>query len=122
MEQQVYSTGGSYGIRLLQQNPDEQQQQHFIMADNDQSQHIVYSPVKSNEISQAQNQQQHQTQFITQDDSIPNQYLIQQSPTHQQVFYANVATPNQNANRIIQQTVALNHNLIQQQKVRNEYF
>lgn len=113
MEQQVYNTG--YGIRLVPQNPDEQQQQqqqqqNFIMADD---QHLVYSPIKPNELSQAQVQNQHQSQYITQDDSISNQYIIQQSPG--QVFYANISPTNQNSNRVVQQTVALNHGLIQQQ-------
>lgn len=115
MDQQVYTN--AYGLRLVSQNIDEsqqqQQQQNFLMAD--ESQHIVYSPIKANELTQTQ--VPHQTQYITQDESLSNQqYLIQQQGPTQQVFYANITPQNQNANRVVQQTVALNHNFIQQQQ------
>ncbi|KAG5678957.1 hypothetical protein PVAND_008575 [Polypedilum vanderplanki] len=117
MDQQVYTN--AYGLRLVSQNIDDsqqqQQQQNFLMAD--ESQHIVYSPLKANELTQTQ--VPHQTQYITQDESLSNQqqqYLIQQQGQTQQVFYANIAPQNQNTNRVVQQTVALNHNFIQQQQ------
>ena len=109
MDQQVFSSGFN-AIRLVHQVDD---QQNFIMADdNNQQQHIVYSPVKTNEMPQMQ-QQQHQAQFISQDDSMGNQYLIQQTSSPQQVFYTNISQSNQGTNRIVQQVI--NPNLMQQQ-------
>lgn len=108
MDQQVFPSGFN-AIRLVHQSVDDQQ--NFIMADDNNQQHIVYSPVKTNEMPQMQ--QQHQAQFISQDDSMGNQYLIQQTSSPQQVFYTNISPTNQNANRIVQQVI--NPNLIQQQ-------
>lgn len=125
-QQPVYMDLDSYGgLRLIQQNSDEQLQQQFqsqgIIMTNDQSQqdasiqdgqsHVVYSPLKQNE--------QSQTQYITQDDSMQNQYLIQ-SPApqqqQQQVFYTtNISPQNRIQQQQHQQTIALNHNLITQQ-------
>ena len=104
MDQQVYS-GGFNAIRLVHQSIDDQQ--NFIMADDSQ-QHIVYSPVKTNEMPQMQQQQQHPAQFLSQDDSMGNQYLIQQTSSPQ-VFYTNISSANQNTNRIVQQ-VQINPN------------
>jgi hypothetical protein len=99
MDQQVFQSGFG-AIRLVHQTVD----------DNN---HIVYSPVKTNEMPQMQQQQQHPAQFISQDDSMGNQYLIQQTSSPQQVFYTNLSPPNQNTNRIVQQVI--NPNLMQQQ-------
>lgn len=103
MEQPVYT--GGYGIRLISQNPDEQQQNsqaNFIMAshqdqnnqiliaDESTGQHIVHAP------------QMQQQQYIQQEDG--SQYLIQSQSPHQthQVFYTNIQQAPQNVNRIIQ--------------------
>lgn len=111
MDQQVFQSGFG-AIRLVHQTVDDQQQ-NFIMADDNNQQHIVYSPVKTNEMPQMQQQQQHPAQFISQDDSMGNQYLIQQTSSPQQVFYTNLSPANQNTNRIVQQVI--NPNLMQQQ-------
>lgn len=128
MEQQVYDMNlDSYPS--LQQTPDEQQhlqqkfQAHGIMLSGDepsqevviqdeQSQHVLYSPMKQNE----------QQLCTTQDDSMQSQFLIQ-SPHQQQtqqVFCANISPQNQNRMQQ-QQNIALNHNMINsnqsQQKV-----
>lgn len=118
MDQPVYLNMNTF--RLMPQNPEEQQQQQqqfqsqgIIMTGNEQTQevllqedqsHIVYSPLKQNE-----------QQFVTQDESMQNSYLIQSSQQQpQQVFYTNISPQNQN--RIQQQqTIALNHNLLAQQ-------
>lgn len=93
MDQQHVYSGGFGGLRLVQQQVDDQHQ-NFIMADDTQNsqQHIVYSPVKTNELTQMQTQ--HQTQYIAQDDSMGSQFLIQQSAAPQQVFYANLQPQN----------------------------
>lgn len=79
--------------------------QQDALLQNDQTQHVVYSPLKQNEQSQ-------QTQYITQNDGMQSQYLIQ-SPSAQQpqqVFYLN-SPPNRIQQ---QQQIALNHNMTQQ--------
>lgn len=103
MDQPVYSNFPAIRLVPQQVSDESHQQQNFIMSDDSQNHQIVYSPVKSNELTQMQ-PQQHQAQFISQDDSMGGQYLIQQTSTPQQVFYTNISTPNQNANRIVQQT------------------
>jgi hypothetical protein len=113
MDPQAYANDQNFGLQIVSNSANMQQQQHqqnFIMADNGQ----VYSPVKQNDITQAQLQ----TQFIPQE-ADTNQYVIQQTGGGQQVFYTtNITSPqNQNSNRIIQQAaVAINPNqMIQQQ-------
>lgn len=111
------------GLKLMQQNSDEQMQQQFqsqgiimsggeqsqqevIVQDDQAQQHVVYSPMKPNDSNQ---------QYITQEDSMQNQYLIQSPAPQQGQVYYNISPQNQN--RIQQQqhqTIALNHNIIQQ--------
>lgn len=101
------------GIRLIQSNSDEQlhqqqfQQQGIIMSGNDQcQQEQVFSPLKQND------QAQH-TQYITQDESMPNHYVIQSSP--QQFIYATNISPQRSMQQQQQQQIAMNHNIIAQQ-------
>lgn len=101
--------------RMLQQNSEQQQQQQFqsqgilipgndqtqeVIVQDDQAQHVIYSPMKQNE-----------HQYVSQDDSMQGQYIIQspQSRQPQQVFFANINQQQQ------QHTIALNQNLIAQQ-------
>lgn len=125
MDQPVYMDMDTYnGLhqRLLQQSSEQQQQQfqsqgiiipgsdqQEVIVQDDQTQHVIYSPMKQNE-----------HQYVSQDDSMQGQYIIQtpQSRQPQQVFYANINQQQQQ-----QQTIALNQNLIahqnqNQQKVR----
>lgn len=111
MEQPVYA--GGYGIRLIQNNPDEHQQKvaqqtNYIMASHHQDQN---NQILIADESTGQHLVPHlqQPQYIQQDDG--NQYLIQQQSP--QLFYANIQQTQPNVNRIIQQHSQ--NNLMQQQ-------
>lgn len=114
-QQQVYQN--SYGISLIHQNPDEQQQQqqaNYIMAHQDNGNQILIADENTGQHIVSQLQHQQQPQYIQQDDG--HQYLIQQQPSApQQVFYANIQQSPQNVNRILHQQQPQGGNLMQQQ-------
>lgn len=101
--QSMMSSGNDPAMEVVQEvdQPQPQQQQQ-------QQQHVVYTTLKQGE-----------PQYGTQEDPMQGQYIIQSPPQPQQVFYANIP---QNRLQQQQQTIALNHNIMQpnpnQQKVR----
>jgi hypothetical protein len=109
-QQQVYP--GGYGIRLIHQNPDEQQAS-YIMASHQENNQILIADESTGQHIVPHIQQQ---QYIQQQQDDGNQYLIQQqSQAPQQVFYANIQQTQPNVNRIIHQQQAQGGNLMQQQ-------
>lgn len=100
------------GIRMIQHNNEEQMreqyQQSIVMTSGEQpqeviiqddSQRIVYSPLKANEPQQ----------YLSQVEPMQGQPYLIQSHGQSQVVYANISPQNQIRNQ------QLNHNLIAQQ-------
>lgn len=88
--QSMMSSGNDPSMEVVQDVDQPQQQQ----------QRVVYTALKQSE-----------PQYGTQDDPMQGQYIIQSPSQPQQVFYANIP---QNRLQQQQQTIALNHNIMQQ--------